>query len=327
MGKFVNKLDRDASPVLLSLETAQAMLAKWDESCHIEKLELLSGGLRNTNYKVKLTDRKEPLVLRLCPNDLMRKEIAILQHIQNKVPVPIPLFTDLKAKPPYALISYIPGDTLDNVWDDLSNDELLNLFIDLGKMLAKIHSFRFSGAGYLDEHLTIVQKIDNLGEFYFKEIYSLFTHLKTLHHSELEFVTPLLQIIKKDEEMLRTLSLTNRLVHCDFNPKNIMVNQEDNQWKISGIIDWEFSFSGSPLIDIGNFLRFEDEMPAETKDYFMKGYFSQGRNLPTKWRKISLILDLAVIGEFLGQKEQKPRSFETGGHVGSRTVEKLRLVS
>ena len=133
----------------------------------------------------------------------------------------------------------------------------------------------------------------------------------------------LLKIIKKNEETLRALSLTNRLVHHDFNPKNIMVNQEDNQWQISGIIDWEFSFSASPLIDIGNFLRFEDEMPPETKDYFMTGYLSEGRSLPAEWRKISLILDLVVIGEFLANKEQKPRSFQTGRYVGAKTVEKL----
>ena len=37
------------------------------------------------------------------------------------------------------------------------------------------------------------------------------------------------------------------------------------------ILDWEFAISGSPLVDIGNFLRFEDELPPGFIKAFVRG--------------------------------------------------------
>lgn len=326
MGKFASKLDIESLPVVLNLEIVQAMLEQWNDTYKIENLELLYGGLRNTNYKVKLAGRKEPIILRLYSNDLItfKKEIAILQHIHNEVPVPVPLFTNFQEQQPYAFISYIPDQTLDDVWDNLSKEELLAIFIDLGKILAKVHSFRFPVAGYLDENLRLIKQIKNLGQVYLDDIYSLLLHPKTLSKSQLNFVNPLIKILQNNEELLTTLSLTNRLVHNDFNPKNIRVSQRENKWKVSGIIDWELSFSGSPLIDIGNFLRFEDEMPPQTKDYLIAGYLSGGGNLPSQWRKISLILDLVVMGEWLAKKADKSESFQTAVKICQKTVARLR---
>ena len=39
------------------------------------------------------------------------------------------------------------------------------------------------------------------------------------------------------------------LVHGDFNNRNTLVNRIGNRWVVSGILDWECAFAGSPLWD------------------------------------------------------------------------------
>lgn len=322
MGKFLSKLDREGTPIALTLETTQTMLAAWDPTCRVERLELLTGGLRNTNYKVMLDNCPNPVVLRLCPANLVtfKKEIALLRHIYPKILAPVPLFTNFTAQHPYALVSYIPGDTLDNLWEQLSSAELLDLFTQLGEIASRIHSIRFTEAGYLDENLEVTQPLYNFGEYYFELIFPLFENLSRSNQPELDFVQPLLKVLQVHKTAFTDLPITNRLVHGDFNPKNIMIYRENHRWTVSGIIDWEFGFSASPLLDIGNFLRFEDEMPPGARDAFVTGYLSAGGNLPSEWLILSLMLDLAVMGEFLSQPLAKPRTFQTAVQVCRRVV-------
>ena len=48
-----------------------------------------------------------------------------------------------------------------------------------------------------------------------------------------------------------------RLVHGDFGAANILVRQVQGAWQVAAVIDWEFAFAGTPLFDLGHFLRYE----------------------------------------------------------------------
>jgi hypothetical protein len=61
----------------------------------------------------------------------------------------------------------------------------------------------------------------------------------------------------------------------------------------------EFAFSGSPLADVGNMLRFRDTHPPSLADGFFAGYRDAGGRLPPRWREISEALDLYALFDFL----------------------------
>ena len=63
-----------------------------------------------------------------------------------------------------------------------------------------------------------------------------------------------------------------------------------------GIIDWEFSHSGSSYVDIGNLLR---HIPETWEEHLALGLKEEGFNLPDDWRHRSLLIDLASHLEFL----------------------------
>ena len=90
-----------------------------------------------------------------------------------------------------------------------------------------------------------------------------------------------------------------RLVHSDYNGKNLLAVQRDGLWSISAVLDWEFAFSGSPLVDVGNMLRFRAQHPPGFEDGFIAGYQAAGGRLPQGWREISEALDLYALADFL----------------------------
>ena len=59
------------------------------------------------------------------------------------------------------------------------------------------------------------------------------------------------------EKQLEQLDAQRCLVHGDFGKRNVLVREEQGRWKVAAVLDWEFAVAGSPLIDIGHFLRYD----------------------------------------------------------------------
>ena len=57
----------------------------------------------------------------------------------------------------------------------------------------------------------------------------------------------------------------------------------DGRWSVSAVLDWEFAYSGSPLDDVGNMLRFEQ--PPGFAAGFADGFRDGGGDLPLDWRR------------------------------------------
>jgi len=77
----------------------------------------------------------------------------------------------------------------------------------------------------------------------------------------------------------------------------------------------------SPLVDIGNFLRFEDELPPGLGEAFVQGYLSNSIGLPDNWRQVAKLLDLAAMVNFLDDERDAPKTFRTAISVMEKTVE------
>ena len=101
------------------------------------------------------------------------------------------------------------------------------------------------------------------------------------------------------DPLARSVGPARQLVHSDYNGKNLLAVDGGGRWSISAVLDWEFAFSGSPLTDIGNMLRFRAEHPPGFADGFITGYRDAGGELPDHWREISEALDLYALADFL----------------------------
>jgi aminoglycoside phosphotransferase (APT) family kinase protein len=89
------------------------------------------------------------------------------------------------------------------------------------------------------------------------------------------------------------------LVHGDFNKRNLFVRSIGGRWVVAAVFDWEFAVSGSPLADLGHFLRYERNSRPLTEPYFSEGYLRAGGILPQNWRQLARLIDLVSICENL----------------------------
>jgi hypothetical protein len=78
------------------------------------------------------------------------------------------------------------------------------------------------------------------------------------------------------------------------------------EWSAAAILDWELAFSGSPLLDVGHFLRYELAANPLREPYFSNAFIASGGQLPDDWRRIVRIIDLTGLVECLTHENLPP---------------------
>ena len=89
------------------------------------------------------------------------------------------------------------------------------------------------------------------------------------------------------------------LVHGDFGGRNLIVRRQAGRWVVAAVLDWEFAVSGSPLADVGHFLRYERRGRPAAERHFRAGYLEGGGRLPPEWRRLAGLVDLVAVCEAL----------------------------
>lgn len=271
-------------------------------------------------------DNSEKMVLRIYSTDMRtaQKEFDLLNFLK-KHPVAVPTVHNIFEvhDRPVVIMEFLEGMTLeDRILERESVD--LGIYEQIGAQLGEIHNIRFSDAGFLGPNVQPGKEFDNFSLFLRQFIEKTLTGLE-LNTDRLDIdVNKRLRRLIEDKwkivlQMDPQAEPIRQLVHCDFNPKNILVSKgEDPQ--VTGIIDWEFADSGNGLIDIGNFFRFAYDYPAEARERFISGYSSTNVTLPANWETGSILLDLANMCSFLERKENYQESFRTARAVINSTL-------
>jgi fructokinase len=89
------------------------------------------------------------------------------------------------------------------------------------------------------------------------------------------------------------------LVHGDFGKRNLLVRSIAGKWFLAAVLDWEFAVSGSPLADLGHFLRYERASCPLAEPHFSSGYLHAGGKLSPDWRQLARLVDLTALCESL----------------------------
>ena len=74
-------------------------------------------------------------------------------------------------------------------------------------------------------------------------------------------------------------------------------------WAVAAILDWEMAFSGSPLLDVGHFLRYELDTTPLREPYFSTAFVEHGGHLPDNWKQVVKLIDLTGLVECLTHDE------------------------
>ena len=313
--------ERSTKFMVINKQLAIELLKPVFNNIKLLDLQRLSGGLINSNYKITIQGENELIhtyVLRIYSGssefhssvELCLKEQAILKLVKSKVPVPDCIFASSEENsenPAYMVQSWINGCNLrEFLQSPSSTSQKTKIALLLGETLANIHSFKFENHGILGPELKIINPFIITPESYIAYMEQFLCDGpagKRLSQVQKEKIW---KWIYNYLDLLNHLNQTPSLVHADFNPLNILISDEENELTISGILDWEFAFSGSKLFDLGNLFRYERDLKNTFIENIVSSYLQNGGDLPDNWQTLIRLLDLISICSMLNRENCGP---------------------
>ena len=250
------------------------LIADFLQGKSLTTVELLRNGRSNTNYKITVDGA--PYVLRLYSQGSPERESRVMRIAGPLVPVPI----EIGRGDGWSLTAFVEGDSLDRVpeYSDVA-----------AEMLAGLSSIEFVQPGWINADGTVWSfPFDGIAGF----ISQMLEREDVLVWTGPELAGAVLESIAEHRELVAELDSQRRLVHGDFNPTNILIKNG----QVSGVLDWEYTHSGTPYMDIGNLLRHTD---ARYRPLIEQGLRAGGFDLPSDWLLRAHLVDLTSHLEFL----------------------------
>src|SRR4030095_5103195 len=138
---------------MVTNKTVRSLIAQTFPQQTIRNVDLLTGGLINTNLKVEFDSGYGPIVLRIYRDgsEVCRKEAAIHNLISAEIPVAKLIFASPAPEdaPPYAIFEFVQGVPFRQTKRTLNAEAIAQAAHSIGATLAAIGRFNFSKPGKL----------------------------------------------------------------------------------------------------------------------------------------------------------------------------------
>lgn len=315
----------------LPRETVEKMVRLAYPHQQLIAYEVMEGGCANLNIKIQLAGNLNPLILRIYLRDKAAayREQKLATLLREMSLVPQTYFMGAMNGYQFAITEFISGITLADL---LLSDRPHNLSVlmeQVGRILAKITCYKFPKSGFFDQHLRVTRELDRHDYAHFAK--ECLEDRRLTSALSLPTISQITKCLEKYSSLFPDKNEHN-LVHADFDPANILVQsiempwndswenslegqrgkQREDQWVITGILDWEFSFSGSVLCDIANMLRYAHQMPSAFQEAFLRGLTNSGVYLPENWRLSIHLLNLLSLLDCLKHSDNQKRPKQHG---------------
>ena len=263
--------------------------------------KVLSGGCANLNIKIQLEGLEWPFILRiyLRDQDAAYREQKLGELLKATVPVPLTHYVGDHAGYRFAITDFLPGISLRELLLGEVPYDMKAIMEEVGRVLSKISSHTFPQNGFFERDLKVIDYAPNG--------YRTLARESLDNHTVASQLSP--EMILKIRHYLDNYSSLfpddseSHLVHADFDPANILVEKREGHWRISGILDWEFSFSGATVCDVASMLRYVHHMPPEFAQAFLKGLETGGIHLPVNWRLTIHMVNLVSLLDCLARAD------------------------
>ena len=291
------------SAASLSHQQVVQLLTKALPKHRLRSFEPLTGGMSNLNYLLHVDGIEGGFVLRIYTRDLSacQKEIDLHSLVRERLPVPEVIYADPKGEEgigPYVLKRYVEGETFQELKSQGNLQDVAEVAYAIGATLARLQTFTFPRPGPIRGGLF------SEGSTPISEIIEGYLNSPVLEQ----------RLGAEERDRLRTffsgwlsqlssLDQQRSLVHGDFNARNTVVKRSGGRWVVSGVLDWELAFSGSPLWDAARFICFERRPRPLREPYFSTGFREGGASLPENWGEFSRVINAVGATEGLSRAD------------------------
>ncbi len=314
--------ERFIQPLDIPSSTLTQMLAPFthEKPTHVE---FLSDGCANCNLRVDF-EHLNSLVIRIYTRDkqAISREKRIAKVIDHKIPYPAFLYLDdgcSVIEHPYAIIEYVDAPLMRKVILEDGLEKALPAIEQAGSLVATLSDIAFEWGGFFRADGTVKP-------FTPDEMYLPFTKLRLADEPVIEslgndWVQKALSMVHTHMPILPDENIAN-LTHADFDPSNLLIAPGSNGYAMASVLDWEFAFAGSYLMDIGMMLRYAHKLPKEYEQSFIHG-FKTLKPLPSDWKKMAKLMDFICLLNLLywNPADKRPRMNEDVKALTRHTIE------
>ncbi|MFI5455221.1 MAG: phosphotransferase family protein [Isosphaerales bacterium] len=316
---------RGAEFLVLDIRALNALIQPAFPGRQVEDARPVDGGLSNTNYRLMISGRESPVRLRIFVTrpESSRLEVVLGGRVRSRVPVPHFLHyavTNPFTGHPYAILEWLEGIALDDLPAMAGRQEVALVGRQVGEVLALIGSFKFASAGFLDDGLEVAKPLHLDAEVFRSYIHRDLFEGQACGRLGGELGRELWEFVTSAAPLLDDLEEVPCLAHGDFDGSNILVRRVGGQWKVSGVVDWEYAISATPLVDLGHILRppFGDIESFERN--LIEGFVSHGGILVPQWKRACRLLDLINWVSFLNRPAAGREVIESSREMILRTI-------
>src|SRR5438309_1096271 len=259
----------------------------------------LEGGLRNCN--LKLTTDRGSFVLRVYEHheSLCHKEVDLLRFVGRRAPVPEVVYAapdGVAEMPPFAVLRFVEGITFQELKRAGDGQATAEAAESVGAALGAIGRVRFDRGGWIGPGPAVGAPLLP-GENALPRFVDLCLESAALRGRMPDgFREQAHAVVWGAVTELAALESDARLVHCDFGTRNVVVRRDRGRWGVAAVLDWEFAVAGSPLTDVGHFLRYDSP---DVEAAFLRGFVEAGGELREGWRRMARLIDFSALCEIL----------------------------
>lgn len=267
-------------------------------------LQPLLEGYRNANFRLRLDGANEFMILRMYEHDpsLCRKEVDLLNLIKSRVPVPEVIYAEpdgMNEIPPFVFLRYVEGIAFRELKNQEDKDSISEGAYEAGKILASIGRTTFPESGWLGPGPRVTASLLE-GAYPGPRFVDLCLACENaLQRVKTNLRDQISALVWSHATQLASLDEETNLVHGDFGKRNLLMRKVGGTWGVAAVLDWEFAIAGSPLFDVGHFLRYESSSRPRLEPHFSNGYIEAGGRLNGEWRRLARVLDLIALCDSL----------------------------
>jgi len=258
----------------------------------IKSIEPVHGGLTNTIHKVTLENGDVLGVKHYAGGrDWFDVELTTLTLLHGTLPVPEVVHADEQRL--VIVYRWIEGITLHDLRKQGHEAAFSTLAEPLGRVLAWL------AKSDATEPYELTQILE--------QAYAQLTSGRARTRMGTAMADSLRKLMEAAEPDMAWGSVC--LSHGDLGHRNVLVYQAGDRWRINGLIDWETTTTGSPLVDIGSLFRYSKRYDRAFCDAFATGYRDAGGDLPEHWLRTSRLLDATWLIDMLDDVQDHPGVF------------------
>lgn len=272
----------------VSHEQLQALVGS--SVTHVDRVE---GGLTNTIHKVRLESGELLAVKHYAGGaDAFGAELATLTLLHGTLPVPDVVHADESVRA--IVYRWIDGVTLNDLRASGPSAGFASIAEPLGRLLAWLARTDAT------EPFELAPLLDRT--------YAQLAGGRMRERAG----APLADAIRKALEIAGpTLAWGSVcLSHGDLGLRNLLVQPAvpavGERWRISGVIDWEATTTGSPLLDLGSLFRYTHRYSPSWIAAFERGYREEEGSLPDDWMYLARLLDATWLVDTLDEPRELP---------------------